>query len=148
MFGSIYARAFKRLGLTVVRGSSGKDFHRSGGYRGLRELLRALKENKSVALTVEVPGNARIAGPGVIAIARLSGRPIVPLAVVGSRRFSLPWRWDKPTITLPFGRLVVAQGSPIFVSGNDDCEYVEQKRKELDAALTRLNSDAAASADL
>jgi lysophospholipid acyltransferase (LPLAT)-like uncharacterized protein len=147
VFGSMYSNTFRRLGLEVVRGAAGRDFRSTGGYRALRNLLRELAANKSVALTAEVPGIARVAGRGIIALARHAGVPIIPLAVVGTNRLILPWRWDKPTITLPFGRVAVAFAKPISVSAGGDRAYEEDKRRELAAELNRLNAEAADCAD-
>ena len=41
---------------------------------------------------------------GIVTLARLSGRPIVPVALATSRRKVLEKTWDKTTINLPFGR--------------------------------------------
>jgi lysophospholipid acyltransferase (LPLAT)-like uncharacterized protein len=38
------------------------------------------------AMTADMPKRARTAGLGIVTLARLSGRPIVPTAVVTSRR--------------------------------------------------------------
>ena len=146
-FGSIYTNAFERLGLKIIRGSRGTNFHRKGGYRGFRNLLLALRSGTSIALTVDIPGSARVAGPGVIALARHSGRPIIPIAAVTKTRVSLKWRWDRPTINLPFSRLVVASGAPIFVANKRGAEYLEHKRQELETALNRVNLEAAMYAD-
>src|SRR4029077_7215357 len=146
-FGSVCSQAFARLGLEIVRGAAGRDFRSSGGFRGVRALLRALSSRKSIALTVETPGVARMAGLGVIAIARHSRAPIIPLAVVGRARVTLRWRWDKPKVTFPYGRLVVAAGDPIFVADCNDPEYLEAKRKELEITLNRLDAEATAHAD-
>ena len=40
-----------------------------------------------VVLTADVPKIARVCGEGIVTLAKLSGRPIVPVAVVTSRRF-------------------------------------------------------------
>ena len=41
-----------------------------------------LESGSSVALTADVPKRARVAGMGIVTLAKLSGRPIVPTAVV------------------------------------------------------------------
>lgn len=145
-FGSVYAHAFQSLGLHIVRGSAGRDFRQSGGYTAVRQLLRALASGSAVALTVDIPKVARVAGPGVIALARHSGRSVIPMATVTSRRVCIPWRWDRPQINLPFGHVVIAVGEPIKVENKSDPQYLEAKRSELEDALNAVNARALARA--
>jgi hypothetical protein len=48
-------------------------------------------------------GESRQAGEGIVRLAKISGRPIVPVALATSRRNVLERTWDKTTINLPFG---------------------------------------------
>lgn len=143
-FGSIYMHAFSQLGITVIRGAAGppKKMHRNGGYAATRKLLDALQSGESIGITADIPKIARRAGPGIVALGRHSGRPIVPLAVVTSRRFILAFRWDKLAIHLPYSRIAVVVGDPIFVSANIDDSYVEIKRREIEDALNAANAHA------
>ena len=78
------ASAARRLGITPIRGSGGpidRQYYK-GGAPAMRELLRQLEQGSSVAMTADVPKRARVAGRGIVALAKLSGRPIVPTAVV------------------------------------------------------------------
>jgi lysophospholipid acyltransferase (LPLAT)-like uncharacterized protein len=134
-FGSIYNHTFQRLELQVVRGAYGKDYHLSGGLKVARQLLRALEEGKSVAMTIDSQPKARSVGDGVIALAHHSGRPIVPLVMSAQRRVIAAWRWDRPEIALPFGRIVVALGAPIYCIGGN----IVSTRYQLQEALDALN---------
>ena len=84
------AVAMERLGVTPVRGSGGPAdrAYYKGGAPAMRELLRQLESGVSVALTADVPKVARVSGLGIVTLAKLSGRPIVPTAVVTSRKSS------------------------------------------------------------
>lgn len=146
-FGSVYTHTFSYLGLNVLRGSTGRDIRRSGSLRALRQMLQILRDGGSIAITVDIPKAARVAGAGVVTLARHSGRAIVPLAVVSSRRVALKWRWDKPTINLPFSRIAFAFGKPIFVSQFGDDRYFENKRLEVERALNAANERAIAVVD-
>src|SRR6266513_5044669 len=103
--GEINAIAAERLGIGTIRGSGdhGSAFHRKGGVGAFKEMVRALAENYNVALTADVPKRARVAGLGIIMLARESGRPIMPFAMATSRFMRLN-NWDRTTINLPFGR--------------------------------------------
>jgi lysophospholipid acyltransferase (LPLAT)-like uncharacterized protein len=131
-FGSIYNHTFQLLGLQVVRGAHGKDYHLSGGFKVARQLLRALDEGKSVALTVDNQPKARSVGDGVIALAHHSGRPIVPLAMSARRRIIAAWRWDRQEMPLPFGRIVVVLGAPIYCIGRNTVSARHQLQEALD----------------
>src|SRR5580658_9835974 len=87
--GGVNAAALRRLGVAPIRGSgaSSGTRRRKGGVSAMREMLRALSSGASVAITADVPKRARVAGSGIVLLARLSGRPIAPTAVVTSRRF-------------------------------------------------------------
>ena len=49
--------------------------HYKGGAPAMRELMRQLKSGALVAMTADVPKRARIAGHGIVTLARLSGCP-------------------------------------------------------------------------
>ena len=94
----------------------------------------------TVAMTADVPKIARIAGLGIVTLGRISGRPIVPVAVVTSRRIDFK-SWDRASIGLPFGRGAIVIGEPIRVAANADAEAMEAARLAvqdgLDAAHAR-----------
>ena len=85
--GEFNAIAAERLGIGTIRGSGdhGSAFHRKGGVGAFKEMVRALEENYNVALTADVPKRSRVAGLGIIMLARESGRPIMPFAMATSR---------------------------------------------------------------
>jgi lysophospholipid acyltransferase (LPLAT)-like uncharacterized protein len=134
-YGDVYTEAFAKLGLKIIRGGT-----KNGGYQAFRQMVRELQSGTSIGLTVDTPKVARICGPGVISLARHSGRPIVPFAVTTSGRIVLHFRWDLSTINLPFSKAAVSVGKPIFVSRRNDPLYLEEKRLELQSALNALHA--------
>ena len=72
-------------------------------------MLDALADGYSMALTADVPKVSRVAGLGIVMLARASGRPIYPVAVATSRRIELD-NWDRTAINLPFGRGAIVVG--------------------------------------
>src|ERR1700686_4736683 len=112
--GEFNAIAAERLGIGTIRGSGdhGGAFHRKGGVGAFREMVQALAEGYNVASTADVPKRARIAGMGIIMLARESGRPIMPFAMATSRFIRLH-NWDRTTINLPFGRGALVGIEPI-----------------------------------
>ena len=134
--GEFNALAAERLGIGTIRGSGdhGAAFHRKGGVGAFKEMVRALDENYNVALTADVPKRSRIAGLGIIMLARESGRPIMPFAMATSRFMRLK-NWDRTTINLPFGRGALVGGDIIMVPPDAGAEAMEELRVRLEATL-------------
>lgn len=132
----IIGEALSILGVELIRGAGAGTRKRDrGGAHALRAALNALAEGKSIVMTADVPpGPARVAGSGIVTLARLSGCPIVPAAVASSRYKSLD-TWSRMTINLPYSRLGYAVGAPIQVPRDADENIVEAKRAEVEAAL-------------
>jgi lysophospholipid acyltransferase (LPLAT)-like uncharacterized protein len=141
--GEINAIAAERLGVGTVRGSGdhGAAFHRKGGVAAFKAMGRALDENWNMALTADVPKVSRVAGLGIIMLARESGRPIIPVAIATSRFWRLN-NWDRSVIHLPFGRGVIAAGSLIDVPFDADDATMEMLRLQLEASLNEVTSRA------
>jgi len=134
--GEFNALAAERLGIGTIRGSGdhGSSFNRKGGVGAFKEMVRALAEGYNVALTADVPKRSRIAGLGIIMLARESGRPIMPFAMVTSRFIRLN-NWDRTTINLPFGRGALVGIEPIVVPPDADAETMEKLRVLLETYL-------------
>jgi lysophospholipid acyltransferase (LPLAT)-like uncharacterized protein len=134
--GEFNAIAAERLGIGTIRGSGdhGGAFHRKGGVGAFREMVQALEEGWNVATTADVPKRSRAAGLGVIMLARESGRPILPFAMVTSRFIRLK-NWDSTTINLPFGRGAVVGIDAVFVPPDADAETMERLRQQVELYL-------------
>lgn len=147
----INALCTEKLGLKVFRGSGGRERERAiekGGVRGLISMKKALDAGMSVGTVADIPsGTSRSAGMGIITLAKLSGRPIIPIALNTSRRKVLERTWDKTTINLPFGRSAMFFGDPIFVARDADEAEMEAKRVEVTRVLNALIDKATRLAD-
>lgn len=134
--GEFNAIAAERLGIGTIRGSGdhGSAFHRKGGVGAFREMVHALAGGYNVALTADVPKRSRVAGLGIIMLARESGRPIMPFAMATSRFLRLN-NWDGTTINLPFGRGALVGGDVIMVPPDADTETMDKLRAQLEATL-------------
>lgn len=73
--GEFNAIAAERLGIGTIRGSGdhGGAFHRKGGVGAFKEMVRSLQDGYNVALTADVPKRSRVAGLGIIMLARARG---------------------------------------------------------------------------
>jgi lysophospholipid acyltransferase (LPLAT)-like uncharacterized protein len=134
--GEFNAIAAERLDIGTIRGSGdhGSAFNRKGGVGAFREMVQALADNCNVATTADVPKRARVAGLGVIMLARESGRPIMPFAMVTSRYIRLK-NWDSTTINLPFGRGAVVGIDTVTVPPDADAETMEKLRLQVETIL-------------
>jgi hypothetical protein len=146
--GEINAIAAERLGIETIRGSgsNSRDFHRKGGFTAFRAMLEALAQGHCVAFTADVPKVSRIAGRGIVQLARASGRPIYPVAPATSRRIQLD-SWDRAAINLPFGRFAIAVGAPIRVAWDADEMTLESARRMVEAELNATTERAYAIVD-
>jgi lysophospholipid acyltransferase (LPLAT)-like uncharacterized protein len=131
--GELVTRFVGHFGLEVVRGSSSR-----GGAEALRLLARALGEGRDAVVVPDGPrGPRESVKPGIVALARLSGAPIVPMALGASAEWRLR-SWDEFRIPRPFARCVLRFGDPIRVASNADRAAQETVRKEVEAALHAL----------
>ncbi|HMN87679.1 MAG TPA: lysophospholipid acyltransferase family protein [Bauldia sp.] len=148
--GEINARVAEKLGIRTIRGSTARDPSRmieKGGMVGFLEMKAALEEGACVSMTADISNlAARRAGLGIVSLARVSGRPIIPLAITTSRRIDLK-SWDRATINLPFSRAVCAVAAPITVPADADGDMQEAKRREVEDSLNEATIRARRLAD-
>lgn len=131
--GEYIARIIRGLGYGTVRGSSTR-----GALTGLRGLTRAAREGRDLAITPDGPQGPRgRVKPGVVAVAQLTGRPIVPTSAAATRAWWLG-KWDRFLVPKPFSRLYVAYGEPMFVSRGASEEEVARCVEALQDALDQL----------
>jgi lysophospholipid acyltransferase (LPLAT)-like uncharacterized protein len=140
--GERIAQVTQRLGYEPVRGSTSK-----GSLGATRRLVAALRGGERTAITPDGPrGPRRHAQPGLVAAARLSGRPVVAIGIGVARC----WRmrsWDRFAIPKPFSRVCYAYSDPIWVprEGGSDADYLAQIQREMDR-VTEIAEAAASSA--
>ena len=115
--GELIARVISFFGFGAVRGSPKK-----GGAKALIAALRKLKEGDDIAITPDGPrGPIYSVAPGIVAMARKSGAPIVPFAFKTERFWRLK-SWDRFVIPKPFSTIDFYIGEPIDIDGMSDEE--------------------------
>jgi len=141
--GEFNAIALRHLGVRAIRGSGarGRDIRKKGGVQAMRGMLRALGDGEMVVMTADIPKISRICGEGIVTLAQISGRPIVPVAVVTSRRIDFD-SWDKASIGLPFGRGAMVLGDMIFVPRDADAAQLEALRQKVERELDAVHERA------
>jgi lysophospholipid acyltransferase (LPLAT)-like uncharacterized protein len=146
--GELNARAAEKLGIGTIRGSGAHngEFHRKGGAAAFTTMLDALADSYNVALTADVPKISRVVGMGIVKLAQHSGRPIYAVAMASSRRIELK-NWDRTAINLPFGRIAMVAGDPIYVARDADGTALEAARQKVEHELNRITARAYALVD-
>lgn len=148
--GEINALVATKLGIGTIRGSGARDPSRmieKGAVWGFMEMKTALDEGAFVCMTADISNLApRRAGLGIVSLAKVSGRPIVPVAYASSRRVDIT-SWDRATINLPFSRAACAVGEIVEVPDDADDDLLEQKRQDVEKALNEATERAYAIAD-
>jgi hypothetical protein len=78
---------------------------------------------------------------GVIELAKLTGRAVIPLTFSASKR-KIFNTWDQFLLPYPFSKGVFIWGEPIYVDQNGDRTYLEEKRILLENRLKELTERA------
>lgn len=134
--GGLLARTMALFDVRTARGSSSRR-----GAQALKEATTLLREGVDVSFTPDGPRGPRyVVQPGVIALAQLTGRPIVPVSYRLSRKFCLR-TWDRFQVPLPFARCEVQLGKPLRVPRKLDDERREELRRELEQRLRGMSGE-------
>ena len=131
------AKLFSKLGADTVRGSTSR-----GGVMALRGLVRAANDGKDLAITPDGPkGPAETVQSGAIWLARLSGRPLLPVAFACRPSFR-SGSWDRLIVPVPFSSGVFEYGELLPVPRDADETAIEQARVELGNRITAVTDQA------
>lgn len=127
----------ERFGYGGLRGST-----TVGGSGVLRQALRVLGRRRPVIVTPDGPRGPRfVLKSGIVALARRTGAPIVPLCFSARRRWEFH-SWDRMMLPKPFARVAAVAGDPIRL--DPDAADEETHRVQVEAAMHRLVSVAEA----
>jgi lysophospholipid acyltransferase (LPLAT)-like uncharacterized protein len=134
--GGILARVLEHFGVQPVRGSSSRR-----GPQALLELTTWAERGYDLAITPDGPrGPCYLIQDGVMAVAQLTGLPIVPVT------YHLNWKirlnsWDRFQVPLPLARCTMEIGEPIRVARETSEAEREQQRLQLENSLKALTRD-------
>ncbi len=139
----VIAQAVGHFDIELIRGAGAAGRRKDrGGSTAFRAALASLKDGVNVAMTADVPtGHPRRAGMGVVMLASLSGRPIIPMGFATRR--SLAFRtWSRFTLNLPFSKLALVMGEPVQVPHEADGSELEASRAEVEHRLNVATREA------
>lgn len=135
-------------GCKVIRGSGTGSSHdkkpkNKKGAVAFRTLLRYLNNGTCGFINADIPPGPKFeCGRGIIAIARLSQKPIMPTVIRTQNEAYIKKSWDQFIIHKPFGKLVIAYDKPIYVPKDADDEMIETYRLKLEKNLNELHEKA------
>ena len=134
--GEMIARVAIKFGWEPVRGSSTR-----GGVAALRRLRSLASKGYNFGHIVDGPkGPFGEVKPGLLHLARMVGKPIVPAIISAEKRWVFN-SWDRFMVPKPFSRILVRFGDPVHVPPKIDSAAFEQKRRQLEERLKELYQD-------
>jgi lysophospholipid acyltransferase (LPLAT)-like uncharacterized protein len=131
--GEWIAGIIERFGYGTARGSTSR-----GARKALRQLTRDMAAGNPAGFTVDGPrGPARVAQPGAVWLAKVTGNPVLPFHLEASRFWTMN-SWDRTQIPKPFATVAIAMGEPFSVPGDADERAIEAAREMLVVRLHAL----------
>ena len=134
--GEMVARVVDILGWRSVRGSSTR-----GGVAALKKLKDLARDGYKIGHIVDGPkGPFGKIKPGLLRIAQVAGKPIVPTIVSAQTKWVFN-SWDRFMVPKPFSRVIIRFGEAIEVPADLDSERFERKRLDVEQRMQALYED-------
>ena len=97
---------------------------------------------RPAGFTVDGPrGPARVAQPGAVWLARITGNPIVPFHLEADRHWTLG-SWDRTQVPKPYATVSLVMGEPLTVARDAEDSDIESARRDLERRLFELEARA------
>jgi hypothetical protein len=134
--GAFLAAILECFGVQPVRGSSSRR-----GSQAVLELTSWAEQGYDIAITPDGPRGPRyVVQEGAIAVAQLTGLPIVPVSCWFSRKWILN-SWDRFQIPQPFARCEIFVGKVLRVPREASEGEREMLRAELETRMRSMTRD-------
>jgi lysophospholipid acyltransferase (LPLAT)-like uncharacterized protein len=134
--GDFLARLALLMGYSVVRGSSYKKAVSSA-----RTLIKILRKGGRVIIIADGSrGPCEVAQTGSLELAAIASVPVIPMTW-GARRKKRLNSWDRFVLPLPFSTCTVKFGRPIEIKTRSRPAELDQKQKELQEQLNKINAE-------
>jgi lysophospholipid acyltransferase (LPLAT)-like uncharacterized protein len=142
--GDIIANLIKFHGFNSVRGSTNNPNKEKekNSISSIRKILKSLKNNISIGITPDGPrGPRHKVSEGIINIARISNKKILPMALAYKKKWILN-TWDKFIIPMPFNEICIVWGVPLDTKIDKLDISIQQKFLEENLiSITKLASN-------
>jgi len=134
--GSFVSAVAEAFGVQPIRGSSSRR-----GAQALLEEITLMERNYSIVTTPDGPRGPRYhVKAGIIKLAQMTGRPIIPISNYAAWKIRLQ-SWDRFQIPLPFSRCDLRYGAPIWAPREADDDEIERLRAELQERMLGITRD-------
>ncbi len=131
--GEIVARTARMFGFSSIRGSSFKK-----GGSALLKMTRRIKDGTSITVVGDGSRGPRYKlQEGIINLAYLTGAPILPVAYGAKNKIQLN-SWDQFIIPIPFSKIKVMYGNPVYVDKRTEEKKSQSKLEELEKKLKEI----------
>ncbi|HZR24437.1 MAG TPA: lysophospholipid acyltransferase family protein [Vicinamibacterales bacterium] len=135
--GEWIAGIIERFGYGTARGSTSR-----GARKAMLQLVRDMAAGKPAGFTLDGPrGPARVAQPGAVWLAKMTGNPVLPFHLEADRAWTMN-SWDRTQIPKPFATVSMAMGEPFTVAADADDAGLDAARRDLEARLSALETRA------
>ena len=119
-----------------MRGSSSRR-----GSQAMKELITLLRKGYDLSLTPDGPRGPKYKmQSGVISLAQLTGKPVIPVSYVLSMKWTLN-TWDAFQIPMPFAKCVVHMGEPVYVDRHITADQRDALANQLSEEMIRLGGE-------
>jgi lysophospholipid acyltransferase (LPLAT)-like uncharacterized protein len=135
--GQVVGKALQRFGLHPILGSTTRR-----GFSAFKKMVEASRDGSHIVITPDGPRGPRCqVQAGVIELAKVTGRPILPVAFSASRKKVFN-TWDRFVLPYPFSKGVFIWGEPVHVEPGGDRANIEERRILLERRLNELTERA------
>jgi len=135
--GRLMAKIQRMFGARAIYGSS-----TSGALSLLRQGVRLLnKGGCCLVISPDGPGGPSLClQDGAMFFAKMTGAPIIPVCFTASHAW-FQKRWDRYLVALPFSKVIMDVGDPIFVKSEVKTPEFEQERKKIEKICVKQLRD-------
>jgi hypothetical protein len=134
--GAFLSAVLEAYHIQPVRGSTSRR-----GRQALLELARWARRGYNLAITPDGPRGPRYkVQQGIIALAHVTGMPIIPFSYHLDRKIELK-SWDRFQIPLPLSRCDMIAGAPLHIPRDADETERERLRLELERRMMEITKD-------
>jgi len=134
--GAFLSAILGRFGVQSVRGSTSRR-----GPQALLELVTMAENGFDLAITPDGPkGPSYVVQEGVLALAQVTGLPVVPVSYHLGRKIQLK-SWDRFQIPLPFSRCEIVVGRMMHVPRESSHLNRESLRREFETEMRAITRD-------
>tara|TARA_Y100000741_G_scaffold364672_1_gene356481 strand:+ start:777 stop:1274 length:498 start_codon:yes stop_codon:yes gene_type:complete len=140
--GDIISKVISILGFGSIRGSTNqpKKNKNKGSLKALRQIIKSLNNDISIGISPDGPkGPRHKVSDGIIQIARLSEKEIIPVGIGFKKKWILN-TWDRFIIPKIFNEICFVWGKPIKISKLSRQSL--KSKKDLEKLMNNLTAEA------